>query len=450
MFIIINKKTLTGSKKVILNTFVYSYLLCYLILIVIPADAIKPNKGFNFLLNMVFLILIICTSITIYKVFPRKKIKSTSNLSEKKMPYKKLIFIIKVSSISSILGLILVFYDRVFIREINYMLGLRAARYQWMDSAQMGMGGSLQSTIGNLLIPLAYISILVAFIHYEDISKPNRNLAFFSGIFVAFGHAALNGGRSNIFILIILLLTISVLRKSVNKSYFPKRNKMFAKGILLFLIAIIFTLQISASSSKMSNINFETQARLGISALHGKTNNRFEKIGLISDYEYLFVLLLAYLGHGQWVAQETLYLDNRYGEFTFVGYKQILYQLGILNFPPVPNYFSESGTFISLPGVLFYDFGFSGVIMASIFIGLLLGVVLLLLSVRCVINGTKMAFIIYVLVSLYLSPILPAHGFVYFNSVIVAFIYMDILTRFIFGNSSWLYLEEFNQQKKKK
>src|SRR5690606_20489544 len=104
----------------------------------------------------------------------------------------------------------------------NYSLGLRHARYQWLNST----GGSLPSVIGNLLIPFGYVSIFLLIIHYSKLSKISRFLLLTSAIISVFGHSALNGGRSNILLALILAIIAIIVKNKGKKKVFSFNLKL--------------------------------------------------------------------------------------------------------------------------------------------------------------------------------------------------------------------------------
>jgi oligosaccharide repeat unit polymerase len=396
-----------------------------------PAKAQISNIPFLVLLNSTFVFLVLLFSIGFYSAFRDKR---SSKLRDNNMKLKQLKFNIRFVSFSAIFGFLLIAFDRVFIRGINYSLGLRSARYQWLNST----GGSPISVIGNLLIPYGFICIFFLIIHSESVTKRERKLLFFSAITGIVGHAALNGGRSNILLAIIMVI-ISIGLRGKNSNIWFKIKPKNIKKIIIIAFAVFYVAGITYSSAVMNNMSIGELTRLGIHQLYGTEAHYFDTIGSISQVLYFIVYFLAYLYHGQWTAQVAYSLPIREGNYTFYTYGIILDKLGIIEEPFTQGYFARTGAFISLPGAFYYDYGFLGVIILSSLIGCLVGLALIFVNKASIIGGTKLAFVYYVLFLAYLSPMLPAHGLMYLNFIVFSFVVLDIINKLLFKKrTNWL------------
>jgi len=406
-------------------------MLAYFSLIIIPAKSIEPNIEFLVLLNSLFISLVLIFTVFVYAGYPKRKNKE---LIRCPMSFKQLIMNIRIVSIGSIIGFILLFYDRVFIRGIRYSQGLRHARYQWINSS----GGSFTSVIGNLLIPFGYICIFFLIIHYNNLSKKNKFILLFSSIVSVFGHAALNGGRSNVLLAIVLGIITFTIKNDVNLSIFTIKFRSIKKAPLVAIV-VAYVSAVTFSSAAMGNVNMKTLTHLGINSLYGQVYGYFDFIGKISDYLYLIVYCVAYLYHGQWTAQVAYSLPTREGSYVFSPFWFVFNKLGISSGPFEQGYFAETGAFISLPGAFYYDFGFLGVIILSSLLGVMLGITLILINYSRTIGGIKLAFIMFVLFIVVLSPVVPAYGLMYSNFIFFAFVVLEIINRFIYKKkTNWL------------
>ncbi|MDT3709489.1 MAG: hypothetical protein ROZ65_05035 [Pseudomonadaceae bacterium] len=419
------------ARKVILF-FLLSHALAYFALFLIPAYSVEPNLEFLLLLNTVFVSVVLMSAVLTYKLLPLP----TSSTSFKGMSASQLKFNVGFSSLGALLGISLVFYDRVFLRGIDYSLGLRHARYQWLASE----GGSLVSVIGNLLIPFCYVSIFFLVVHYSRLSRFATLLLFSSAFFGVFGHAALNGGRSNVLLALVMGLSAYLLRRqgAPKRLFFANYYKLLPVG----LFAIFYVASIIKSSAVMGGVDVETLTILGVESLYGQVSDYFKSRLEGSEYLYLMIYGIAYLYHGQWTAQVTYSLPVRDGSYTFYPFSVILNELGLIDAPLQAGFFSDTGAFISLPGAFYYDFGFMGVVVLSLVVGWLLGLTLRMICADRNIGGGRLAFIIYVLYLVLLSPILPAYGLSYLNFIIFAFAILGVLNAFLYRRSFSLVLLE--------
>lgn len=96
---------------------------------------------------------------------------------------------------------------------------------------------------------------------------------------------------------------------------------------------------------------------------------------------------------------------------------------------------------ISLPGALHYDYGLIGVLCGSVILGNLYGIALILLRTNYLMNGFTIAFVFEILMLLFLSPLFIANGLMYFNFIIFGFLSIEVLSKILFGKSSWLIVE---------
>lgn len=409
------------ARKVIL-LFLLSHALAYVALLFIPAYSARPNIEFVILLNSIFISVVLVSSIFTYKILPLP----ASSVRFQSMTVSQLRFNVAFSSLAALSGVGLIFYDRVFLRGIDYSIGLRNARYQWLASE----GGSLASIIGNLLIPFCYVSIFFLVVYYPRLSRFAKFLLFSSSFFGVFGHAALNGGRSNVLLALVMVLSAYLLKgQSASKgSFFVGYYKLLPIGV----VAIFYVASIINSSAVMGGVDVETLTVLGVESLYGQVGDYFQRLNGGNEYIYLVIYGVAYLYHGQWTAQVAYSLPVRDGSYTFYPFSVLLNKLGIIDAPLEPGFFSDTGAFISLPGAFYYDFGFVGVVILSLLVGWLLGLVLRMISSDKNVGGVGMAFIVYVLFLVLLSPILPAYGLSYLNFIIFAFVFLGILNALLY------------------
>jgi len=427
------KMVLNYTNNKIFKIFILSHVFAYFSLTLIPAKAQVSNISFLILINCLFLILVSVSSLLVYLIYPGRNIKKTINA--KSMSIRQLFFNVKIVSYGSVFGFLLVMYDRVVLRGIDYTKGLRLARYQWLSST----GGSLPSIIGNLLIPLGYLCIFFLIIHRESLPKRYTRLLLMAAVISIIGHSALNGGRSNLLIALVFALISFILKKNSLKKMFLMINPKIVKTLPIIVIAIGYVSIITFSSASMGNLDMKSLAYLGIQSLYGQVTKGFENLSIFGEVGYLIAYLIAYLYHGQWTAQIAYSLSIRDGNYTFYSFSVILNQLGILDQPLKQGYFSETGAFISLPGAFYYDFGYFGLIILSLLVGILFGIALIIINHNKYISGIKLSFIYYILFILFMSPILPAYGLIYTNFVVFAFVALDVVNNFKFRNKvNWV------------
>jgi len=416
-------RRLIGSvnRKVIL-VFLLSNVLAMVALFIVPAKAYQPNVEFLLILNLSFIFCICVISILTYKLIRfNLKLKPYRHDFQYVINDKSLMRNVKILTFAPILGFILLLIDRVLIRGIDYSQGLRLARYDWLETT----GGSIFGIIGNLLIPLSYVGIFILIVYFERIKKYKFWLIM--GILIGvFGHAALNGGRSNLLLALVMVVIALILKKE--RFFKSKIISIKNIGILgVGLATFYYIAYIIESSAAMGGASLEELVPLGITALYGVPDNEF----FSSEHSYLTYILtyiLSYLYHGQWTAQITSFLADREGFYFLTSLPTVMMdKYGLLDLQLDQKAFSETGAFISFPGAMYYDFGWFGVFFISLILGCLLGFVMLFLESKKPIRVFKIVFILFVLYILILSPILPAYGLSYLMFILFAFVLLSIL-----------------------
>jgi len=411
----------------ILLVFLTSWIIAFLFLVFIPANAIESNIPFLLLINITFIITVLCFAILTYTIIPKPEMFYIRNNIDF-IHFKKNISFL---SYAPIIGILMILYDRVVLRGIDYSHGLRTARYAWLET----VGGSFFGVLGNLLVPFSYIGIFFLVKYYNQISLRQKTfllLAIFSGIV---GHAALNGGRSNLLLaLVIFIIALLFKHKSTIAFYKLTKTKILLTSILL--ISFMYVNSITKESATMGDASMHTLVQLGTEALYGVPDSTFYN-STHSELIYFLIYSLSYLYHGQWTTQAAIAAPQREGSYAS---PPVLYQLGVID-PPAPgiNLFSDTGAFISLPGAFYYDGGLMGLLSLSVVLGISLGIIFIMVSFSKTIGGFKMAFIVAILYILILSPILPAYGLSYFNFILFAFIaHSAINTIFFKKNINYL------------
>jgi len=421
------KKIIGPVNSKIILVFLISNFLSMVALFILPAKAQQQNLEFLWILNLSFIFLICFVSILTYKLISPQ---STLNFYQNNRPYvirdKFLITNVKILIISPILGFILMLVDRVLIRGIDYSQGLRVARYDWLETT----GGSFFGVIGNLLIPLSYVGIFIFIMYFQRI-KGYRFWLIIAVLIGVFGHAALNGGRSNLLLALVMVIIAFIFKRE--KSFEYKVFSFKSVGLLsIGLGAFYYVAYIIEASAIMGGATLEELVSLGISALYGTPDGEF----FSTEHSYLTYILtymLSYLYHGQWTAQITSFLTDREGFYFLTSLPTVMMdKYGLLDLQLDQKAFAETGAFISFPGAMYYDFGWFGVCFISFLLGVALGFVMFFLKSKKPIGAFRMIVILFVLYTLILSPILPAYGLSYLMFILFAFVLLSVLNALIF------------------
>jgi oligosaccharide repeat unit polymerase len=444
------KREIKANKKdAFISVFKIIVLVQFLVAlmeIILPANSIYANGSYRFLINIGFYFLVLFISLFIRDVFKNKSRQS----SQKRLAYlsvKKLYLLLNISSLLGFFGVSFILFDRVFLKNIDYSLGLRHARYQWVNAKSPSIFSELLSMFGNALVPMAFITVLLLYLYWEEIEKKFRFKRLIISISAVFLFAAMNGSRSIIFIQVFLLLCISILRLSKDKKLIPaakKNKKSDKKFYIIFMLSVIYALGMFKSSSKLGNVDSKSLFEIFIVDLGGKPKTGYYSIinSIIGPDSIIYHIFSAitYLIHSQWTSEGLISLTNRTGNIFTYAIMHFLYQLGILN--SAPESYQFYGLFISLPGAIAYDFGIVGVVIFGVLYGVLLGLSLIKIEKPNNSGGFDFAIIMFVLSSILVAPFFVAHNFIYFNFIIIDMMILEIISRVFIRKSTWLYLDK--------
>lgn len=411
----------SSESKKLYSLFLLVNFLVPVIVILIPVKAQVENYAFLAFINLSFCSLVLLLSLIVEK-FKVRKVDAILTIQQIRN-IRRNIFL---CCFGSIFGLAMVAYDRVYVRGIDYMQGLRAARYEWLASD----GGSLVSMAGNLLIPFSYVGLFLVVINSKFFTSKAFLFYVFLALLVIFGHAALNGGRSNI-LLGLLVMVLAFLLRPGRINY-----KAVIKALLLIVLlsvpAFFYVAEIIKSSASMGGVDLSTLLSRAITGLQGRFVEGYV-VQERSQLELLLLYIISYLSHGQWTAQVIGDLSSMPGSYFLYPFSVILARLSLLSEPLQPGIFSDVGAFVSLPAAIYYDFGFLGLFAVSSFIGGMFGLTLAFLKDRSRMSGWKLGLFVYFGFIVLLSPIIPAYGFSYLNFIVFSFFVVGLLNRIFYG-----------------
>lgn len=361
--------------KTIIKSYIQIWVGVYLMAFLIPATSIYKISSRLSALGLItlFLTFLTVSLILSYSFFARNKERSNEN----KVPQinkQRILSIIKICSLLSLAGLSCFIIDKVFIQGVNYAEGLAVARYDYRDIGEGRTGvSSLYSALGYIFSGFSCIAFILSFVFFDQ-SKKWTLYGLLLPFLDLMGVSVLTGGRTSIILIVAMVLCGRVLRKLLKYKTWPFNKKNTSLFIVLLVIIFFYVIYIFADRAQQSDKVAKFYAESMIIFLSGSVNPYFDKIeilpDLIQNFIYLCISLLAYLVHSNWVLEGVFELNNKYGEATFVGFRDYLSKLG---FPFKHEEWSFEGKFISWPGALFHDIGLWGMVSFAIFHGILFG-----------------------------------------------------------------------------
>jgi len=433
-----HRKFFNKSEINIIAIIVFVQICSFLFIGFYPAKALEENLLFIFTLNGCFIFIIFVVAVLVRRILSIYQVKKRKNKFSGQYIPKSIILM----SILPVIGLTFLVIDRVFIRGIDYSKELRAARYEWLASE----GGTFFGIVGTIIIHIAYPSIFFA-IRNASLLKTKQLLSLITTSIIAIlGISVLNGGRSGIlFLLITTIIAISIRAKSQEpraKSQEPRANTastpIFKNRLVLFIapilcISIYYVFKVIESSAALGQLDLARILIISIPQMYGVPDEDFF-LRSHSDITYLILYSLAYLFHSQWTTQSTYSLSDTPGYYSVISMPTMyLDKLGIIDIGAENVLFYNEGLFLSLPGGIYYDFKWQGIVIAAIVIGIFFGITLFWLSRLGRFDFFKIMIILSVLYFLILSPSLAAYGLGHYFFIIFSFALMGMLSKIIFN-----------------
>lgn len=263
----------------------------------------------------------------------------------------------------SVLALMLVSYDRLFIQHVDYSAGVAQAREMWRAMADQRSGvSSIFNVLGNLLFPFVYFGIAFCIVFFE-LSVKLRRYFYFSALLVLI-FSALTGGRELVLVLFGVFLSSLAVRAAIG---FPVLSKRMKRDLfVVFSVAAFFSVYIGFLRSQSYDFGMEEYAR-SLATRLGASGERFDSSNSYTPEIILPVLI--YLAHVKWIFIGVLENGGGEGLSTFRQLFKMLYEyipalFGWADYQ-APNY---SPNWISLVGSVYYDLGWVGVFLYSIFL----------------------------------------------------------------------------------
>jgi hypothetical protein len=259
--------------------------------------------------------------------------------------------------IVSLIGVSLIYLDRVYIQGVDYSQGVSFAREAWREQASIRGGvSSFYSVVGNLFFPFVYVSLIFSVI-YGDYFKSSFWL-FMLSIVIVLGFSLITGGREAVLVFVAFLVSSIAFRIYVGFSWLPRR--LFFTAIFIVSLAFFYSVYISLLRAEGSGFDVDEYAYLTAEKLMGASDP-----GVLAVIPDSLAPVALYFVHVKWVFIDVASCGYCEGLSTFrlvyalfVGYLGELFGWGgdIALVEYYPNW-------ISLNGSLYYDFGWFGVFL---------------------------------------------------------------------------------------
>jgi hypothetical protein len=419
------------SKNYLLISYISVWAAYLFSCLVTPAKSLyKETHTQAVLLVLGYVVLSAAFTFLLTALFSKKSLSKPSNglnlLYDNLKPRR----LIVLMGFLILCGLLLHFYDKIFIMNIDYSAGIAKARHEWIANGIERGGGisSWQSAAGHILTNFFFTAMSIVLLFWKELLRFHKYFGYCVSVIAVLIYSGSMGSRSVPLFFLLLVISILVMRKSLGKRFLPKGFRcLFA---LLVLLIFTYNIFVFHKRGKVHGGNSPKQyTRSFFSQLRGKETSRFisgEKLpGFLSELYYYGILTTIYVNHNQWTFDYILTLDERPGQSMFNSVYGGLAKTGIIGKEQLEKR-AFRGVFLSLPGCAYYDFGLPGMVIISMLHGTFLFAANHLVRKRKLTVWYLFLFILVGMFSL-ISPLTSAANLMSFPYLIISCLSLPIL-----------------------
>jgi hypothetical protein len=329
------------------------------------------------------------------------------------------------AAVVGVIGVSFLIYDRVTVQGIGFSSGIALARAAWANAGMERSGGvsSVFSVAGNILWAFAYVVLAPVVLVWERLRVFERVVLLILAGGTIIATSALNGGRTPIVLGLGIFISVCLVRSIVGLAFFPpllvKARKM---RVLVALCILAYFPYISVERSEMTQIDPHTYATIMLTFAHGQWTDSIHVLDSLPDSVEAGVYPVLLSGiqwvHPFLVLETVIEVPDRSGAVLLGTMISIAEKIGIVH--DVPVEWTYPGLFLSLPGGLYHDLGFLGVLLGGLVHGAFLGRCESLLRRRRV-GLPLLCVCIAVLSETILAPLINADALAPFPFMIFAF-----------------------------
>jgi len=377
----------------------------------------------------------------VHAVFGRGADQRRRYVAGRPLETSDVVRIVYIGMILSAVGFACLFFDRVVLQGIDYSRGIAIARELWRRAGESREGvSSVFSVVGYIIGFSFFCSIAVAQLHWERIGKAARRVVIFGGIVLVMANSLLIGGRSIVLVQLAAIVAIGGFRKSLGLAAFPGRvGRVFLIGGALFVLGLGYSIYVFGARAAAGGGLPALYVEGTLPWLGGEPTDAFfalERLPeALADTAALGTLAGAYLTHSFGTFESALEFGGTPGTVSFIFVRELLAKMGLIAAPTEALAFE--GRFLSLPGSLWYDFGWVGFYVGAVVMGVLIGVVPAVLSWSRG-GGIAICIAMTLLLTALLAPMVMAMDILCVPFMVIGFGLVDMVHRLRGGGGNWL------------
>jgi hypothetical protein len=414
-----------------LRSFLVSWIIYWCLVAMLPVHSIYPSVFGAILLQVGFVVLVTVGYLTLTSVFGTVRMPDVNGVWL--MSAKS---IVSWAMLLSLIGFVFLFYDKVFVQEIDFSDGLALAREQWREIgvARDGRASSIWSALGYLVGSCYYVAIFVLFVQPKSFGGLERQIYIAMSFILALANSLITGGRSNFLLLFAFAIAAFGARRGASlKALLPSKRqrrtlKILSAATLFYIVYVFF------SRAKATGVQISSYVEGFLPYMGLRFDGWYENISQnewVAEIGHTTILVVGYLTHSLATVAAILDQPSEDKTILFSNFASLLYKVGLISNPETEWFLA--GRFPSFPGLLWHQYGPVGFLVASLVIGAVARICCLWASSSSGRRGI-LPLGLYALVSttLLLTPYVSAPDVLSFPFVLSAFIIMALLNQMIF------------------
>jgi hypothetical protein len=222
----------------------------------------------------------------------------------------------------------------------------------------------------------------------------------------------------------------------------PGRGARIWVGIALTLIASVgYSLYVFSARAEAGKILPELYVTGMVRFLGGDPTPAFYLLNELPDSvaatTQFGIVAGAYLTHSYGTFESVLEESAHPGAVSFGFVRELLAKTGLAQ--EATEDWTLTGRFLSLPGSLWYDFGWAGFYAGALVVGVLFGLAPRLLALRSG-GGLSLMLVIVIFITGLMAPLVLAIDILSVPFLVLGFVQLDLVNRLLGGPSNWLYV----------
>jgi oligosaccharide repeat unit polymerase len=412
-----------------LRQFVFVWVLYWIAVAVLPVHSIYPGTFQAFLLQLSFVCIVWFCAKTVLDMFHIRRMPAAD---KQNINYSA--SLIRIAIFLSIIGLIALAYDKMYIQKIDYSAGVATAKEQWRELGEDRAGGasSVFSAVGYLLGSCYFVAVVLAVTQGAILSARARLITFVTCFLLLMVNSLLTGGRSAVLLIAAFVAAAFSARRgiAVRGLFASALQRRFIQSLVLIAAAYtVFIFYDRAAAGDLSGAVYATNFLpfMGLEA-DSWYRNALGNGSPMSSIVAMLVLAGCYITHSFSTVAAIVDAPFEDKSIIFLTVGQLLYKLGIVGRPD--EGWILAGRFPTVPGALWHQFGPLGFFVGSVLLGFTAGAAKVW-AVRRPDHLLSLGAYSMATATLIVSPAVFAPDFTSFPFVVAAFVILAVAAKFV-------------------